>query len=202
MRLYVYSLWFIFVPALLIPVSASAQESADCAAVHDVNGTRVGRLQPAGDLGRTSVLLKHGGRVAQIVFERALVQPGDDVFFTGANCTGDAFMNTSSQVIVGAQVVGTDVWYPDMSAADISGQPFESTRDRNGVCTNGANVVSEVVPAYTFTMPIFTPPFHLEPEACFTPTPAVAALTPYGLGAMALVLAFGSYLMVRRPQAA
>jgi hypothetical protein len=48
----------------------------------------------------------------------------------------------------------------------------------------------------------FTPPFHLEPEACFTPSPAVAALTPYGLGAMALVLGFGSYLMVRRPRVA
>jgi hypothetical protein len=30
----------------------------------------------------------------------------------------------------------------------------------------------------------------------------VTALTPYGLGAMALVLAFGAYLMMQRPEVA
>jgi hypothetical protein len=49
-----------------------------------------------------------------------------------------------------------------------------------------------------FRFPTFTPPFHLEPEACYTPSLAVAALTPYGLGAMALVLAFGAYVFGTR----
>jgi len=29
--------------------------------------------------------------------------------------------------------------------------------------------IGDVVPAYSFTLPIYAPPFHLEPEPCSTP---------------------------------
>jgi hypothetical protein len=107
-------------------------------------------------------------------------------------------MGTSGQVVKAATVVGNDVWYQDMGAAEVSGIATSSHLAADGSCNNATSSANRVVPAYTFTLPTFTPPFHLEPEACYTPDPSVAALTPYGLGAMALVLAFGAYVMRKR----
>jgi len=199
MRLYVPRLLLVLVTALLIPFSASAQQSADCVAVHDWNGTRVGRAHES--IADAAVLFDHEGRVAQIVLDRRSIRSLERVYFTGANCTGDMFMVTQGKVNVTAQVVGSDVWYPDLSAAEVS-FTAGSVQEKTGICNDGVVPANEVVPAYTFTMPSFTPPFHLEPEACFTPSPMVAALTPYALGVMVLVLALSAYLMMQRPQVA
>jgi len=199
MRLYVSRLLFALITALLVPISAGAQGSADCVAVYDWNGTRVGRAHES--LADAAVLFNHEGRVAQIVLDRRSIQSTERVYFTGANCTGDMFMVTRGNVNIKAQVVGNDVWYPDLGAAEVS-FTAGSVQENDGICVNGVVAANEVVPAFTFTLPAFTPPFHLEPEACFTPLPMVTALTPYGLGAMALVLAFGAYLMMQRPEVA
>jgi hypothetical protein len=50
MRLYVCCLLFTLVTALLIPISASAQVDAECIAVYDWNGTRVGRTLVVGSV--------------------------------------------------------------------------------------------------------------------------------------------------------
>jgi hypothetical protein len=198
MRLYVAFVLLALVTALLIPISASAQSDVDCVAIYDWNGVRVGRTHDT-RTGAVAVLFDHEGRVAQIVLDRHTIRSTESVFFTDFNCTGDSFMRTRGQAILTAQVVGNDVWYPDMGAAELFAQPIESSQNGSGFCDNdGSKEVTEVVPAYTFTLPTFTPPFHLEPEACYTPDPSVAALTPYGLGAMAFVFAFGAYLMMQR----
>jgi hypothetical protein len=201
MRLYAAPLLFALVTALLIPISASAWTDAECAAVYDWDGTRVGRVHDSGD-GDAAVLFAHEGRVAKIVFVRDSILSSAVVNFTGTNCTGDAYMGTSGQVVKAATVVGNDVWYQDMGAVEASGIATSSHIAADGSCNNATGSTHNAVPAYTFTLPTFTPPFYLEPEACYTPPSAVAALTPYSLGAMALVLAFGSYLTMRRPQVA
>ena len=116
---------------------------------------------------------------------------------------GDAYMiwgNNTVQPPAQKENGLNDVWYPD-TLATREETSILSKRSSSDVCTLVSGSVTGV-PALHMTLPTYTPPFHLEPEACYTPPSAVAALTPYGLGAMALVLGFGSYLMVRRPQAA
>ena len=184
----------------LVPMSAGAQTDAGCAAVYDSIGTRVGRLHDSGG-GDATVLFEHEGRVAKIIFTRNEINDTEKVFFTEANCTGDAFMRTRGQVVTVAQAVGNDVWYPDHGAAELFAQPIESNQDQFGFCDNdGLTEVSQVVPAYTFTLPAFTPPFHLEPEPCFTLPPEVAALGPRSLLAMVMLLAFGAVLFMRHTQ--
>jgi hypothetical protein len=73
-----------------------------------------------------------------------------------------------------------------------------SFRDQGTEICETFNQPRDAAPAVQFTIPEYTTPFHLEPEACYTPDPSVAALTPYSLGAMALVLAFGAYVMRKR----
>ena len=163
MRLYVFAL----ITALLVPISASAQTDAECAAIHDWNGTRVGRVQHA-DTGGARVLFDDGGRIAMVTFDRNSTRSIGEVFFTGGNCTGDMFMYSQGLVAIEAHVVGSDVWYPDLSAAPVLIQ-MESKYLSDGRCSEGSFAIGGVLPAYTFTLPTFTPPFHLEPEACFTP---------------------------------
>lgn len=97
-----------------------------------------------------------------------------------------------------AHHVGNDFWYPDTTAMPAPLSPGSVRQADSGQCSNSVGALSSAVLAYTFTLPTFTPPFHLEPEACDTPPLAVVALTPYSLGAMALVLAFGAYVFETR----
>jgi len=198
MRLYVAPLLFALVTALLVPISAGAQESADCVAVYDSTGTRVGRTS-FNTLNSAGVLFEHQGRVASFGVTKNKLNARDDLYFTEADCTGDEYMEWEGDIQRRAHRVGTDVWYPDTMATAAPLVPGSIRSADSGLCTNNPGALNAVVPALNFTIPTFTPPFHLEPEACFALPPAVAALTPYGLGAMALVLAFGSYLWMRRP---
>ena len=195
MRLYVAPLLLTLITAVLIPISASAQTGVDCAAIIDSIGTRVARWQ-----GGSPVLFGHQGRVARFsLVGKTRLEANANLYFTEANCTGDEYMIWETQVQPQAHQVGTDVWYPDTTATAAPLAPGSRRSAESGFCTNSVGALPAAVPAFNFTLPTFIPPFHLEPEACFTPAPGVAALTPYGLGAMALVFAFGAYLMVRRP---
>ncbi len=80
--------------------------------------------------------------------------------------------------------------------------PGSIRQSESGQCSNSVGALNSAVPALNFTLPTFTPPFHLAPEACFTAPPMVTALTPLGLGAMALVMAFAAYVMRRERFAA
>ena len=195
MRLYVSSLLFALVTALLIPISASAQTDADCLAVYDANGTRVARIYEPFLTG--SIFLADQGRLAGFQINKNEIRASSQLHFTGEDCTGDAFM-TAQDLQPQAYLAGTDVWYPDTMALAIS--RFSNSRKLAGspLCTPESTLRTFTVPAMNFTLPTFAPPFHVEPEACFTPAPGVAALTPYGLGAMALVFAFSAYVIGKR----
>jgi len=198
MRLYVSCLLLVLVTALLVPISAGAQESADCVAIIDANGTRVARWQ-----GSSTVLFDHQGRVARLsLVTNTRLDANANLFFTGANCTGDEYMIWETPVQPEAHGVGTDIWYPDTTATAAPQFINSSEAAESGQCNPVGSTMDFMVPAFNFTLPTFTPPYHLEPEACFTPSPMVSALTPYALGAMVLVLALSAYLMMKRPEVA
>ncbi len=202
MRLYVTCLLIALVGALLIPISAEAQlTDAACVAVYDANGDRVAHAPWGFIQGSPSVFFIHQGRIAPLEIYRDEIRGRSSLYFTGSNCTGATYMSPFGDLPVPAHAVGNDVWYADTQATAASVQYGSARSEGAGVCTNQLGTLNDALPAYNFTLPNYTPPFHLEPEPCFTPNPAVAALTPYGLAAMALVLAFGAYLMVRQDPA-
>ena len=76
---------------------------------------------------------------------------------------------------------------------------FTSRRNNGGSC-DPAGLEFDVVPAFTFTLPSFTPPFHLEAEDCRLAT--VASLGPRTLLTMCALLAFVAVVWLRRPGSA
>jgi hypothetical protein len=172
MRLYTFSLLFALVTALLIPISASAQTDAECVAFYDADGTRVARAgvgssSPSNDLNEAVIFLAHGGLVALLDVTKNRLVGNGGVWFTGAGCTGDAYMLAGATQPM-AYLNGNDVWYPDTSAPTVS-VTSQSERRADGSCAATTVVVNPAAPAFNFAIPTFTPPFHLEPEACFTP---------------------------------
>jgi hypothetical protein len=199
MRLRTTPLFFALVTALLIPISASAQTDTFCTAVYDANGNRIGQATQSG--GETTLLLNQNGRIVRLSVGPYVIDGGAVVYYTGEGCTGDAYMTvTAVQPIAQKQSALNDVWYPDT----VAGTEYLGMASQIGTSAEciPSSRSDDMFPALHMTLPAYSWPFHLEPEACYTPDPAVAALTPYSLGAMAFVLAFGTYLMVRRPRVA
>jgi hypothetical protein len=197
MRLNASFLFFALVTALLVPISASAQTDAFCTAVYDANGDRVGKAVQNATV--TTLLLQQDGRVIRLYASGSVVNGRTPVYFTETNCAGDAYMESPGLAPEAHLVrLSTTIWYPDTLVPDVPQITPASVRDKDGVCTDSSEIVGGVSPALSMTFPIYASPHHLEAEACYTPSPAVAALTPYSLGAMALVLAFGAYLNMRR----
>jgi hypothetical protein len=167
MRLYLSPLLFALVAALLTPISAGAQIDAECVAVHDFNGIRVARADNADRY--IEIHLSHQGRVVVLRVGRDEFVTNGTVYFTDANCTDGAFMTTLNATPASlARVVGTDVWYPDQTFPLATRLPASSI-DTRGNCVDQDTPVDDTVPAFNFTLPTFTPPFHLEPEPCFIP---------------------------------
>jgi hypothetical protein len=165
MRLYVSSLLLALVTALLIPISAGAQESADCAAVIDSDGARVARWQ-----GGSQILLGHQGRVAGLEVSMSALSGSAFLYFDGLDCEGDEYMKWHPDLQPEALLVGTDVWFPDTTATPATLlAPISQRHKDDGTCTNIGGNAGSAVPALHFTLPTFAPPFHLEPEPCFTP---------------------------------
>ena len=196
MRVFLAAQLIALIATLHIAGSASAQTDTFCTAAYDADGYRVGLVTQAND--QTTLLLNQDGRIARLNITADQVAGNATVFYTGSNCTESAYMlNDQLQPLAGKDAGLDDVWYPDTLASPTQGVYLVSVRNNSGPCTPAFSI-RDVVPALNLTLPEFTPPFRLEPEACYTPDPAVAALTPYGLGAMVFVLAFGAYLMVAR----
>jgi hypothetical protein len=194
-RLYVYCLLLALLAALLVPISASAQTDTFCTAVHDANGDRVGQAAQSG--GVTTLLLNQNDVVVRLRAQTGRIEGNATIFYTEASCNGDAYMLANFvQPEAGKDYLSNEVWYQDTTVLPTYINAA-SQRHISGACEPTPQG-GEMVPALNFTLPAYTPPFHLEPEACFTPDPTVAALTPYGLGAMAFVLVFGAYLMMQR----
>ncbi len=176
MRLYVSCLLFALVTALLIPISASAQTDAECAAIYDSVGTRVARasLHPASGLLaiKSSIiayaLFEHDGRLATLIATKDGLFGGGTAYM-GSNCTPPVYMSRSDSLQPQAYLAGNVVWYPDTAATPAGITTSYWRSPGSGSCTGGTTFLSDAVPAYTFTLPDFTPPFHLEPEPCFTP---------------------------------
>jgi hypothetical protein len=151
----------------LVPISASAQTDAECVAVHDFNGIRVARADNADRY--TEIHLSHQGRVVVLRVGRDEFVTSGTVYFTDANCTDGAFMTTLNAAPGSlALVVGTDVWYPDQTFPLATRLPASSI-DTRGNCVDQDTPVDDTVPAFNFTLPTFTPPFHLEAEPCAPP---------------------------------
>lgn len=189
----------ILAAVFFIPIPAGAQTDAECTAVYDSVGTRVGRSDSTGS--NSVVAFEHQGRIATLIVLRDIFFTQSKVFFSGPNCTGDAFMvtpgtPTGPHLSVYANVVGSDVWYPDLSAADFS-TTVASERSTDGICSNAGGTIDSAVPAYTFTLPTFVPPFHLEPESCIQ-SASVASFTPFSLLSLTLVLAFVAVVLRNR----
>ena len=152
--------------AFLVPMSASAQTGAFCTAVYDANGSRVGQAAQA--LGVTTLLLSQNGRVVRLNVTATEISGGGAVFYSEAGCTGDAYMlRPQLQPLAVNEPSTSDVWYPDTLAV-IAQIDTVSERDNTGVCTPMFRTDLKL-PALNMTLPTFTPPFHLEPEPCFTP---------------------------------
>lgn len=201
MRLYVSRLLLVLVTAVLVPISASAQSNDRCLAVYDANGTRIGSANQS--VNTTTLLINQNGVPVRLTVNGSVLRGNVNLLFTDQNCDGDAYIPFDGQIQPPAQLeeFGTDIWYPDTFAPLMQQFNLASVRNSEGECSN--NFIAEnVYPALTMPIPAHTFPLHLEFEACFTPPPMVAALTPYGLGAMVLVLAFGAYLMMQRPRVA
>jgi hypothetical protein len=200
MRLYVSLLLLALFTALLTPISAEAQASdVDCVALFDSDGTRVARVQSVNSSNLTFLKVHNGFPVVLQFFENGFRTRDDSVWFTDANCLSTAFVASDSEnAISPSAIIGQDVYYADPAAVPQNVQVLSYLSEADGSC-QPTNTFQDAAPVIgQFTLPQYTPPFHLEPEPCYTPSPAVAALTPYGLGAMALVLGFGAYLTMRR----
>ena len=182
--------------AFLVPISAGAQQSADCVGVYDADGARIGRV---GGYFDWAISYAVGGRAITVGANNNGFK-ADSVFYTDANCSSAPWLGAHNY-FGGRSFDGTTIIYPDPDAADsqISVQSrFDNT---SGVCLP-FSTLAPLVPALQFPLPAFTLPFHLEPEACFVPPAAVAALGPRSLLAMALVLAFGAVVTMRRTRLA
>ena len=195
MRQILTALLSCLITALLLPISASAQADTFCTAAYDADGYRVGLATQSDAF--TTLLLNQGGRIVRLNIGPTQITGNATVFYTGAGCSGNTYMLLNElQPLAGKDAALNDVWYPDTLALPTTVNLL-SERSNSGPCVTDFQI-REVVPALNLTLPQFTPPFHLEPEACYTPDPTVAALTPYGLGAMAFVLAFGAYVLKKQ----
>jgi hypothetical protein len=146
---------------------------------------------------------EHNGIAVPLYIQgQALTGLEDNIYFADASCSSEPFLyDRPLDLTVVSGVMGQDVFY-NFPSTGLQNLQYNSRFDTKSETCIATSDSSELLPAvYNFTIPQYITPFHLEPEACYTPSPAVAALTPYGLGAMALVLGFGSYLMVRRDPA-
>jgi hypothetical protein len=215
MRLYVVIVLFVLVAALLVPISASAQADVDCVAIVESDGTRVARATHLGSEDQTSFYLGHNGfAVPLILVNQAFVgsgnknsgNPGDGktIYFMDATCSTTPFIRVTiagaSSVLPRSAVIGREVYYSEPAVRQIAEfLSFISTDlGQSGNCEQIIQTEFAVSAPHNFTISQYTPPFIVEPEACYTPPSAVAALTPYSLAAMALVLAFSAYVMQTR----
>ena len=202
MRLYVSTLWVALVTALLAAIPAEAQlTDIDCVAIVDSVGTRVARVT-SGVIDKHFFYKGHNGFTVPFRVNKNDFMHGvaENIWFTDANCSSTPFVQiTFGNPSATSVLIGQDVYYAEPAAVPQRFQALSkrSTLDLSCQPTDGFGNFAPAIGQ--FTLPQYTPPFFIEPEACFTPAPRVAALTPYGLGAMALVLSFGAYLMVRRP---
>lgn len=186
---------------LIVPAVAGAQTDAFCTAVYDANGMRVART-PAATESWASVFFANQGRVASFLVTRnELRSGGAPLYFTGYNCTGDELMVWESRVQPHSHSVGTDVWHPDTFAVPALLNPNSKRESGSGGCEPSLSSPGLGVPALNFTLPTFTPPFHLEPEDCGS-IASVATLGPRSLFSLCVVIAFGAVLLMRRPQRA
>jgi hypothetical protein len=206
MRLFLLAI-LVAIPAVLqSPTSAEAQiTDVDCVAIVDSVGTRVARATQS-DNGQQPVFnLGHNGLAIPFNFNPAppfIHGTQDQVWFTNADCSSTPFVNAGPDFPAPISVaIGGNVYYSQPNAA-VQHRTFLARRregSSGGSCELLTDVRSDMAPAsLQFTLPDYKPPFYIEPEACYTPDPSVAALTPYSLGAMAFLLAFGAYLMVAR----
>jgi hypothetical protein len=191
---------FALVAVLLVPFTVEAQTTdVDCVALFDSDGTRVARTSNA-NFENLMFYKEHNGFAVQLQYiENGFRTGGGAVDFTDANCSSTPFVEPAySYPISSGVLIGQDVYYSDPVAVPQNIQVLSYLSEDDGSCqpTNKFRDASPVIGQ--FTLPQYTPPFHLEPEACYTPPSAVAALTPYSLGAMALVLAFGAYVFGTR----
>jgi hypothetical protein len=198
MRLYVSLLLLAFAIAFATPSPAVAQlTDVDCLALFDADGTRIARSITTNS---TNVFFSktHNGFPVLIQAETdSLNSLGGTLYFTDANCSSTPFVYNPDDMLP-TVLIGQDVYYSDPTAVDQNIRALSYLSESDGSCYQTDEFRDAAPVIGQFTLPQYTPPFHLEPEACYTPDPSVAALTPYGLGAMAFVFAFGAYLMRRR----
>jgi hypothetical protein len=166
MRLYVSSLLFALVTALLIPITAFAQADVRCVAVYDSTGVRVGPASQSEQI--TTLLLNQDGRIVRLNVTRSRLEGSSSVYFTRPNCSGDAYMKAAPlQPLASKPYTSNDVWYPD-TLAEIEVIDPQSQLSGGSSCASAGGPYGSY-PALKMTLPAFAPPFHLEPEACYTP---------------------------------
>ena len=183
---------------LLIPISAVAQLiDVDCVALFDADGTRVARVDRTNKRD-DGFFISHNGVLVPLSYNGDLISgPNNRLFFESVDCSSAPLVEADFQTTFFRVVaVGNDVYYSDSGAVPQEGQ-FLSSLSEGGNCQNVPGNELVVPAPFRFTLPN-TLPFHLEPEACFTPAPEVAALGPRSLLATVLLLAFGAVLLMRR----
>jgi hypothetical protein len=204
MRLHAAPLLIVLVAAFHVPSPAEAQVSdVDCVAIFDSDGNRVARSQVPTSSGGVFHMGHNGFAVPLYMDDQTINGSVGFLRFTDTSCLSTPFIQPISGGSVGPEsaVIGQEVYYTEAPSDTQAVQLRSRLNLSSGVCQT-ENAIDEVTPALgQFSLPAFTPPFHLEPEACYTPDPSVAALTPYGLGAMAFVFAFGAYVMKKRHSA-
>ncbi len=170
MRLYVSCLLVALVTALLIPISAGAQESADCAAVFDSTGARIARVQHYEDP-YVIAFLNHNGNLVPIRAGHGRISGFQEqkLFYTEPDCVSDSFIvHAPSSRFMYSRRVGSSIVYADPNGVseDVG---YQSINDVIHGCLTTIGIAHGVVSTLQFTLPTFTSPFKVKPEPCFTP---------------------------------
>jgi hypothetical protein len=208
MRLYVSCRFFILVAAFHIPSSAVAQTDVDCVAIFDALGDRVARVVTAIENSPAFYIENNGFAFPFRLKDQLIYGTRDALYFADSTCSGTPYLLANGEIPPSPSPVsvahGPDVYYAEPDAPQVSIGLGGRRRTDTWVCegsglpggANGAWAAQQF-----FVIPKYQSPFTIEPEACFVPPPMVTALTPYSLGAMALMLAFGAYVLRKRHSA-
>jgi hypothetical protein len=166
MRLYVAFVLVAVLTALFTPIAAVAQSDDRCIGLYDANGARVGGAVQSVD--STTLLINQDGRAIMLRATVDRLEGIRAVFFDDYNCTGNPYFPVDYvQPEANKNWTRDEVWYPDTLAEPVTITPL-SQRSFNNNCGGGAGTGS-YYPALSLTIPAYTPPYHLEPEPCFTP---------------------------------
>jgi len=176
------------IAALLI--APQAAEAQLCIAAFDSAGMRVATASLDGNV--ADAWFDQGNQVTRLEVRRNSLEGNTTVYFTELDCTGIAYIERSG-LVTQAHLVGNSVTFADATANEVPNALSASQRfGGTGECLNGQGSVNNAQPTLTFSIPTFSPPFHLEAEDCFSTmsmaSPPTELLSAVAIGMVAVLV--------------